>query len=336
MKILAEYVWIGGEGELRSKTRVLDFHDKMANLITISKIPDWDYDGSSTKQADGKTSEVILKPCALFRDPFRGENDLLVLCATYRPNGTPLPNNFRFHAAEIFEYKPDQAPWFGLEQEYFLMVNNTHLPLGFPTTNKQQGQYYCSVGSRNAFGREIAEEHLHACLKAGITISGINAEVAPGQWEYQVGPCTGISAGDHLWMARYIMERITEKYGVYVSLDPKPLKGDWNGSGCHTNFSTAAMRKEGGLTEIYKSIQLLEEKHLEHMQVYGEDNNLRLTGLHETSGYYKFTSGVADRGASVRIGNKTVNDGRGYFEDRRPAANMDPYLVTGKIYETLK
>ena len=341
MKIVAEYIWLGGESELRSKTRVLDFPEKLDQLdfskkSTISKIPDWDYDGSSTKQADGKFSEVILKPGALFRDPFRQDHDILVLCSTYRPDGTPLLNNHRHNAVKIFDENPELEPWFGLEQEYFIIDIRSKLPVGYPTTNQTQGQYYCSVGSRNAFGREVVEEHLHACLKAGINISGVNAEVAPGQWEYQVGPCTGIDSGDQLWIARYIMERISEKFDVYICLDPKPLQGDWNGSGCHTNYSTKPMRNEGGLAEIYKAVELLKEKHIEHMQVYGENNQMRLTGKHETSGFYKFTSGLADRGASIRIGNRTIMDGKGYFEDRRPAANMDPYLVTSKIFETTK
>ena len=325
MKVIVEYVWLGGENELRSKTRVLDHDDPICNPITIGDIPDWDYDGSSTKQAEGKFSEVILKPGAIFRDPFRGEYDIMVMCSTYRPDGTPLPNNHRHNAVCSFDKNPHHHPWFGLEQEYFLMDSASNLPLGYPTTHRVQGQYYCSVGANNAFGREMTEEHLHCCIKAGITISGVNAEVAPGQWEYQVGPCEGIDSGDHLWMARYI---------IYVCLEPKPLVGDWNGSGCHTNYSTLAMREEGGLDEIYKAIKLLSTKHIEHIKVYGTGNEKRLTGKHETSSMHTFTSGVANRGASVRIGNRIVADGRGYFEDRRPSSNMDPYLVTSKIFDT--
>jgi glutamine synthetase len=209
----------------------------------------------------------------------------------------------------------------------------TGVPLGFDE-HGEQGQYYCSVGGNNAFGRNVAEDHLKACLTAGIKISGINAEVAPGQWEFQIGICEGIEAGDHLWMARYLLDRISEKYNVYIVYHPKPLVGNWNGSGCHTNYSTQRMREEGGISEIYKAIELLGKKHEEHMQVYGQHNELRLTGRHETASYKVFTYGRADRGASIRIGNKTIQDGRGYFEDRRPSSNMDPYLVTAKIFET--
>lgn len=325
----AEYVWIGGDNELRSKTRVFTNDNKEIGFV----FPKWDYDGSSTKQADGGDSEVILIPCAVFTDPFRNENDVLIMCSTYKPNGEPVSNNHRHNAETVFNQHREQCPWFGLEQEYFMYSTTTDMPIGFKEEGKQ-GQYYCSVGSKNAFGREIAEEHLKSCLVAGIKISGINAEVAPGQWEFQIGICEGIEAGDHLWMARYLLERISEKYGVYINYHPKPLTGDWNGSGCHTNYSTQKMREPNGITEIYKAIDLLGKKHAEHMQVYGSFNELRLTGKHETAGYNTFTYGRADRGASVRIGNKTVQDGCGYFEDRRPSSNMDPYLTTAKIVET--
>lgn len=326
MVFCAEYVWIGGEGELRSKTRVLDDSTDIRNL------PEWNYDGSSTKQAEGHDSEVILKPCTFFRDPFRRFEDIIVMCSTYKPNGEPIFNNHRHNAEKIFEQKTEEEPWFGIEQEYFIFNPSTNKPIGF--TEKGQGQYYCSVGTGNAVGRDIAEEHLQLCLSAGVKICGINAEVAPGQWEFQIGICQGLEAGDHLWIARYILERVSEKYKVCINYHPKPLIGDWNGSGCHTNYSTKKMREENGIEEIYKKIELLEKKHKEHMEVYGKDNELRLTGKHETSGYNSFSYGKANRGSSIRIGNKTIQDGYGYFEDRRPSSNMDPYLVTAKIFET--
>lgn len=327
--ILAEYVWIGGNDELRSKTRVLPESHK----IDLVNLPLWDYDGSSTNQATCNESEVILRPVAIYRDPFRTQFDIIVLCATYKMDGTPLDNNHRDKAVAIFNKNLEMEPWFGIEQEYFLYNVNTNEPLGFDKNNKQ-GQYYCSVGAMNAFGRDIVEEHLQLCLLAGLNMSGINAEVAPGQWEYQVGPCTGIEAGDQLWVARYIMERVSEKYNVRVTYEPKPLKGDWNGSGCHTNFSTKEMRCNDGLTLIYTAIDKLKNKHKEHMKMYGLNNQERLSGKHETSSFDIFTSGNADRGASIRIGSKTIKDKCGYFEDRRPSGNMNPYLVTGMIFET--
>ena len=335
MKICVEYIWLGGNNELRSKTKVMEwqkFFDWKKEVIDISlnDIPAWDYDGSSTDQATTNNSEVILKPCAIFRDPFRRICDLLVMCSTYNSNGTPLSH--RDNAVTLFNEALDEEPWYGIEQEYFIFDKSTNLPLGY-SDSCIQGQYYCSNGSLNAFGRQIAEEHLMACIEAKLNISGINAEVAPGQWEYQIGPCQGIESGDQLWISRFILQRITEKHGVYVSFEPKPFL-NINGSGCHTNFSTKKMRNKNGIEEIHKAIDKLEDKHEEHMLVYGKGNEIRLTGKHETSSYNIFKSGNADRSASIRIGTQTIKNMCGYFEDRRPASNMDPYLVTSKIFET--
>jgi len=231
----------------------------------------------------------------------------------------------------------EEEPWFGIEQEYFIIDPKTNNPLGFDE-NKKQGQYYCSVGAENAFGRKIAEEHLLECINYGVIVSGMNAEVAPGQWEYQVGPCVGIESGDHLWISRYILQKIAEKHNVIINFEPKPLSGDWNGSGCHTNYSTKKMREgtknKTGLDYINEAIDKLSKKHNEHMNVYGSGNELRMTGQHETASYNVFSFGTANRGASVRIGNTNMRNQKGYFEDRRPSSNCDPYLVTSKIFET--
>jgi glutamine synthetase len=332
-KTMIEYVWIGGNQELRSKTKVIDNNN---NNITLDDLPEWNYDGSSTGQASGSDSEVIIKPRCLFNDPFRGDNDYLVMCDTYTPDGLPHKTNMRNWANELFNKKLDEEPWFGLEQEYFLFDVDTGRPLGFPADKdpNPQGQYYCSAGAENSFGRDVAEDHLLACIDAGIKISGINAEVAPGQWEFQIGPCVGIEEGDHLWMARYILQRVAEKHNVIVNFEPKPMKGDWNGSGCHTNYSTKSMRDENGLDHINKAIEKLSNTHNEHMEMYGTGNDQRMTGEHETSSFDKFSHGVANRGCSVRIGNDTSQSRRGYFEDRRPSSNCDPYCVTGMMFLT--
>jgi glutamine synthetase len=262
-----------------------------------------------------------------------------VLCECILPDveQTPIPSNTRRDAALAFAAKPETEPWFGLEQEYTLFHADKVTPLGWPKGGYPgpQGPYYCAVGAENSFGRFVVEAHYKACLYAGIKMSGINAEVLPGQWEFQVGPAEGIEAGDHLWMARYIMSRVCEDFGVTVSFEPKPIvNGDWNGSGCHTNFSTKAMREDGGYAAIIAACDKLGAKHAEHIAVYGEGNERRLTGKHETASYKVFKYGVADRGASIRIPRDAKKDGKGYFEDRRPASNCDPSVVTAKIFKT--
>ncbi|KAA8494869.1 Glutamine synthetase nodule isozyme [Porphyridium purpureum] len=343
-QIFAEYVWLGGRAaqmvdgvpvcmdplDIRSKTKVLSSAPK-----SVADLPLWNYDGSSTEQAPGTDSEVMLKPQAIFKDPFRGGNNILVLCDTYTPAGTPLPSNMRYPAAQIFDKHKDLVPWFGIEQEYTLLGLDGH-PLGWPKQGypAPQGPYYCGNGATRIYGRELAEAHAAACLYAGIKLSGVNAEVMMSQWEYQVGPCEGIESGDHIWMSRYIMSRMSEEYGIKVSLDVKPMPGEWNGAGCHTNFSTKPMREEGGYEIIKKVMENFAKKHEEHIKVYGFDNDKRLTGACETAPITKFSWGVANRGASVRIPRTTEAENKGYFEDRRPGSNICPYAVTLKIMET--
>jgi glutamine synthetase len=188
---------------------------------------------------------VLLKPVRIFPDPFRGAPNILVLCECIAPDHTPIPSNTRRDAFESFNKALQEKPWFGLEQEYTLFHADKVTPLGWPKGGfpGPQGPYYCAVGTENSFGRLVVEAHYRACLYAGITISGVNGEVLPGQWEYQIGPCVGIESGDHCWMARYLMYRVCEDFGVCVSFDPKPIPGDWNGSGMHSNYSTEAMRQ---------------------------------------------------------------------------------------------
>ncbi|CAI9118630.1 OLC1v1020225C3 [Oldenlandia corymbosa var. corymbosa] len=333
-KIIAEYIWIGGSGtDVRSKSRTIS-----KPVEHPSELPKWNYDGSSTGQAPGEDSEVILYPQAIFKDPFRGGNNILVICDTYTPAGEPIPTNKRHKAAQIFSDPKvvSEVPWFGIEQEYTLLQKDVNWPLGWPVGGYPgpQGPYYCGAGADKSFGRDISDAHYKACLYAGINISGTNGEVMPGQWEFQVGPSVGIEAGDHIWCARYLLERITEQAGVVLSLDPKPIEGDWNGAGCHTNYSTKSMREDGGFEKIKKAILNLSLRHKEHISAYGEGNERRLTGKHETASINTFSWGVANRGCSIRVGRDTEKNGKGYLEDRRPASNMDPYVVTGLLAET--
>jgi len=327
----AEYIWIDAEGDVRSKCRTVP-----ANKASLDQLPSWNYDGSSTGQAPGDDSEVIIKPVAVFKDPFRGGDNILVLTDTYTPGGTPLPTNSRAPAVEVFKGKEDEKPWFGLEQEYTLFNLDLITPLGWPAGGYPgpQGPYYCGSGADRSYGRAISEAHYKACLYSGLECSGTNAEVMPGQWEYQIGPCVGIDAADQMMVSRYILKRVCEDFGVHVTLDPKPIAGDWNGAGCHTNFSTEKMRKEGGYDVIESAIRKLGAKHVEHIEAYGEGNERRLTGKYETADINTFSYGVANRGCSIRIPRTTEADGFGYLEDRRPSSNCDPYIVTSKIMDT--
>ena len=254
----------------------------------------------------------------------------------YKADGTAHPTNGR---ATIED--DDNDFWFGFEQEYFLWDPETNKPLGFPEGGypRPQGPYYCSVGATNAYGREIVEEHLDLCLEAGLNVEGINAEVAAGQWEFQIFAKGAKAAGDQIWVARYLMERTAEKYGVSVNWHCKPVKGDWNGSGMHANFSNTLLRTSGKKEDYDRVCQAFgtPEAIKAHIAVYGADNHLRLTGLHETQSIDKFSYGVSDRGASIRIPVATVERGwKGYMEDRRPNSAADPYKVAAQIIRTVK
>lgn len=334
-KCQVTYIWIDGSGEgLRNKTRTLDTEPE-----TIADIPEWNFDGSSTDQSKGSNSDMYLVPVRMFRDPFILDPNKLVLCEVLKYDRVPAETNHRISCNKVMEAAEEHNVWFGMEQEYTLMGVDGYPycwpPGGFP---RPQGPYYCSVGADNAYGRDVVECHYKACLYAGVKICGTNAEVMPSQWEYQVGPCEGIAMADQLWVSRFILHRVCEDFGVVASLDPKPMKGNWNGTGCHTNVSTQQMREEGGLQHIERAIQKLSLRHQEHIRVYdphgGEDNKRRLTGRHETADIHHFSSGMADRGASIRIPRQVDQDGCGYFEDRRPAANCDPYAVTEVIVRT--
>ncbi|XP_072517687.1 glutamine synthetase-like [Salminus brasiliensis] len=329
------YVWIDGSGEgLRSKTRTME-----SEPSGIEDIPEWIFDGSSTSQARDTNSDMFLIPVHMFRDPFILDPNKLVLCEVLKYDRQPADTNHRHACKKIMEKVKDFHPWFGIEQEYTLLGADGH-PYAWPSKGfpKPQGPYYCGVGADRAFGRDIVECHYKACMYAGIKISGSNAEVMPAQWEFQVGPCEGIETGDHLWMARFLLHRVCEDFGVIATLDPKPMAGNWNGAGCHTNFSTDATRAEGGLEHIEKTIEKLRPSHAEHIRLSdphgGQDNQRRLTGLHETSSIHEFSAAVANRAVSVRIPRQVAQDKRGYLEDRRPAANCDPYAVTTAIART--
>ena len=332
-QIKAEYIWIDGNNptaKLRSKTKII-----YKEVNSIDDLPQWGFDGSSTMQAKGHFSDCLLRPVSYLLDPIRGGNDMLVMCEVFNADGSVHVSNKRARLRALAEKFKSEECWFGIEQEYTFFDGIK--PLGWPDDGfpAPQGGYYCGVGSDEVYGRDIVEDHMEASLLAGIKLSGINAEVMPGQWEFQVGPLGPLEVSDQLWIARWLLYRIGEDYEVSATLDPKPVKGDWNGAGAHTNFSTKSMRSSGGIKVIEEACKKLGLRHAEHIAVYGADNEERLTGLHETCNMDEFRWGVSDRGASIRIPMETSNDGYGYLEDRRPSANMDPYIVCAMLIETI-
>jgi glutamine synthetase len=325
-----EYLWLDGctPTQIRSKTKVVK------EFGTKEEAPVWGFDGSSTQQAEGSDSDCVLKPVRVYPNPL-DTNSSIVLCEVWNVDDTPHETNTRRKLEEtLVDLCYDIDEWVGYEQEYTLYDLDTSKPLGWPDIGEPppQGDYYCG---RN-IGENIMKKHMNACIQAGVSICGTNAEVMLGQWEYQIGAGGSIHMSDDLWVARWLMERICEHYDLSVSLHPKPIAGDWNGAGCHTNFSTGIMREEmGGMAEILNACLKLKDTHREHIKVYGQDNEQRLTGEYETCSIDEFRYGVSDRGASIRIPWQVEKDGCGYLEDRRPSSNCDPYVVSQKLIQTI-
>jgi len=335
-KYKLEYIWLDGYtpmASLRSKTQIKEF----AGVPKLEDLPNWGFDGSSTQQAEGKTSDCILKPVAIYPDITR-KDGIMVMNEVMMPDGTtPHPSNSRATIPD------DPDTWFGFEQEYFFWKDGA--PLGFPPGGfpPPQGPYYTGVGYKNLgpIARKMVEEHVDTCLAAGINLEGTNSEVAKGQWEFQIFGKGSKRAADQMWVARFILMRLCEPYGVDIEWRCKPILGpfnqplDWNGSGMHCNFSTKFLRETGGKAYFEKLMAAFNEHRDEHIAVYGPENNLRLTGLHETQSIDKFTYGLSDRGASVRMPHMFIKNGyKGYLEDRRPNSAADPYLVAGRIVKT--
>ena len=342
--ICAEYIWLDGAKPtkgLRSKMKILP---SPKNNVSLESFPVWSFDGSSTAQAEGSFSDLFLKPVSYFADPLRGEGNYLVMCEVFLPDGkTPHESNTRSHLRKLLNQGADKEDiWIGFEQEYTLFEGG--IPLGWPQEGfpKPQGPFYCGVGGDVVCGRAIVEAHLESCLASQIYIYGVNAEVMLGQWEYQIGhrglegeTADPLTITDHTWVSRWLLYRVAENFSVHVSLSNKPVKGDWNGAGMHTNFSTKKMREKEGVKEIEQAIKKLSQNHNKHIQMYGDKLSERLTGLHETCNINEFRSGALDRGASIRIPAHVSQKGCGYFEDRRPGANADPYEVASCLIETV-
>ena len=330
---MAEYLWLDGSmptAQLRSKTKIIE-----GTVTRLEDIPEWGFDGSSTQQASGHFSDCLLRPVRYISDPIRKENNILVMCEVFNADGSVHASNGRARLREVSKEYETQDPWFGIEQEYTLFKNNW--PAGWPAGGfpAPQGDYYCGVGMNIVTARPLVEAHMKACLDAGLKFCGINAEVMLGQWEFQIGPLPPLQMADELWLARWLLLRLGEDSGYSVSFSPKPMPGDWNGAGAHTNFSTKEMRAPGGIKVIEEACRVLGLNHDKHISVYGAGNDQRLTGKHETCAITQFRFGVSDRGASIRIPMATANSGAGYLEDRRPAANADPYQVCAALLKTV-
>jgi len=327
MPYRAEYIWIDGQeptAKLRSKTKIVpDGEDP----------PIWAFDGSSTEQASGDDSDCVLRPVLVKPDPIRGGDDKLVMAEVLTTDMEPHPSNTRAACVEVAEKYASHESWFGLEQEYTFFKDGR--PHGWPIGGypAPQGGYYCGVGADEIWGRDIVEAHTKACIEAGIAIAGTNAEVMIGQWEFQIGPLGPVEVGDQLWLARWLLYRIAEDHDISAHLNPKPVEGDWNGAGMHTNFSTKEMRET--YDPIIAACEALGKNAELHVENYGAGIQRRLTGLHETAPWTEYNYGVSDRGASVRIPWQVAKEGKGYIEDRRPNANADPYVVSRLITGTV-
>lgn len=323
--LILEYVWLDGKMNLRSKYKTIKIQDNDLN------IDQWIYDGKSTYQYESEDSEVILNPIAFYNNPFFEKGQaLLVLCDTFYERSNkfiPTSTNRRILAREIFQKKKELEPLFELKQEYFMMCNEytypSSTPLFFknPKQPKEQGDYYCGVGNQNIIMRSLAEKHYLFCITSGINISGMNAEIGPNQWRFKIGPCSGISAGDEIILARYILTKLSEQFGVDICFKSKPLQQPWNNSGLHVNFSTNETRDTDGIIKLNTYVQSLTNKHNDHMLVYGDNSEKLIAKAENTS-------------INVTIPNKVNRERKGYLKDNRACSNADPYIIIAKIYDT--
>ena len=334
-----EYIWLDGHStkNLRSKCKFEEWPQESENQAysqeeLLSLCSPWSFDGSSTNQAQTENSDCILNPVSVYTNPFDQGNSLLVYCEVLNSDGSIHETNSRASLRENIDIHGNDMV-FGIEQEYTVIDSSTKKPVGWPKDDdaEPQGKYYCGVGGDINAGRLLVEQHTALCHRAGISLGGSNAEVMLGQWEYQLGPLPALECSDQLWISRFILQRLSERLGCHVSYDPKPVEGDWNGSGAHINFSTDYLRNVGGKEYIEEICNALADEHESFMEVYGEGNERRLTGKHETAHYDSFTWGEMDRSASIRIPVTTSQNDKGYLEDRRPAANVDPYDAVSRL-----
>ncbi|XP_026729239.1 glutamine synthetase 2 cytoplasmic-like isoform X2 [Trichoplusia ni] len=332
--ILGTYVWIDGSSiNLRSKDRTFEFVPK-----STKDLPIWYFDGSNTGQAKEENSDTYIFPQNIYHDPFRRGSHIMVLCDTYQHNYQPTSTNHRKNCLVLCEKGEVEEPWFGFNQEFFLTTTEGR-PLGWPAGGfpAPPGPYYCATGANKIVARDLMEAFFRCCLFAGIQLNGINPGTTPSQWNFQVGPSPGIRSADDLWMARYILSRLAEEYGTVASFEPQPVP-DWPGNGTFVYFSSKDMREDDGILVIERAIDKLARRHGAHINEYdannGGDNARRLTGKNGQPHIKDFTAGVANRTCAVRIPRQVSEDKKGYLEDRRPAANADPYRIISIMLRT--
>jgi len=312
---IVEYVWQDAEGEIRGKTRILD------KEFVGKPIPKWRFDGGSTGQATVDKSDCILNPVRVYT----GDNVYpVVLCEVLDSNGDPHPTNNRKSLQYSFQTDREDT-WVGVEQE-FTISHFAGGPFSPHLNSSKQGNSYCFPTN---LAENLVRTHMDLCLVYGIKYAGFNSEVTYGQWEYQIGPDDPVRVADDLVVSRYFLRRVFAYNNIAVTLHPKPFE-DYNGAGCHINISTRGTRS--GEDSLMNLAERFEEFHFEHMEAYGEHNELRMTGKHETSDYDEFSIGVGSRNTSIRIPD---GDDGVYIEDRRPAANVDPYSAFHEILSTV-
>jgi len=243
MNVMVEYIWIDSDGKLRSKTKIIK--------DGTGAPPRWNFDGSSTEQATPKNSDLTLEPVFVCTDEIRRYPNLLALCEVLDKDGEPIHSNHRRRCSALEKRHRTKYFWFGIEQEYTLTIGRAEKPLGLTLGGYQrtrvddipeQGQFYCGLGANNAFGRKIAEEHMKLCLDTtlvggggSLLYCGMNAEVMPGQWEFQIGPGDPLHVSDRLWIARYLLIKTAEKHGISVSFKAKPHPIPWCASEAHNS-----------------------------------------------------------------------------------------------------
>lgn len=335
-KVLAEYIWLGSTGsDLRSTTRLLD-----KKPSCVEELPIVDVDGSASGQATSDSCEIFLKPRKIFSDPFRKGDHILVLCDTFLPpllgdfeptdQLQPHPSNNRAPCEAVSRKAAGSEPMFAVEQEYLVLDPATGQAIGWGgqglAPHEQHLRGLCGPGWPGLSGapancRSFAEQHLAYCLHAGVKIAGMAAPHAYALLTYEVGPCLGVAMGDELWMSRYILLRLAQRHNVGVSWDPHHAPGEGGSLACRVKFSTAETRQPGiGMFAMQQQIANLEALHMQHMLAYGAGRARQLPG--------GFSCGVSNNTCTIMIPSKALIGRCGYYVDRRPGANMDPYLVT--------